>query len=240
MAKQTNIRKEHTASIKEGVTYKSGVDLLPQADITVIPDITYPPMKETVKFDNNIKFSKVYFDLETTSFTPNYDITQIAATCDGTSFNQYITPDKKINKVASEITGITYRDGVLRYFGKPVPSVPVKIGMESFLSWLSNLPKPVLLIAHNGERFDSRRLSAVKSFSVTCKGHCMSHCDMVEDYVDTFPFYRQIYPQLEKHKQDFFGTNITWTGLWCTQCLRGCRSIEKTGRTHSEARYLPA
>ena len=163
MAKQTNKRKEHTASIKEGVTYKSGVDLLPQADITVIPDITYPPMKETVKFDNNIKFSKVYFDLETTSFTPKCDITQIAAICDGTSFNmfnQYITPDKKINKVASEITGITYRDGVLRYFGKLVPSVPVKIGMELFLSWLSNLPKPVLLIAHNGERFDSRRLSS--------------------------------------------------------------------------------
>ena len=199
LAKQTNKRKEQTASIKEGVTYKSGVDLLPQADITEIPDITYPPIKETVKFDINTKFSKVYFDLETTSFTPNCDITQIAAICDGTSFNQYITPDKKINKIASEITGITYRDGVLRYFGKPVPSVPINTGLESFLSWLSKLPKPILLIAHNGERFDSRRLSRK---ILQCDMQ-KSFCDMVEGYVDTLPYFRQNYPQLEKHKQDF-------------------------------------
>lgn len=91
----------------------------------------------------------VFFDLETTGLSTKTDqITQIAAKtrCGTKKFITYVNCSKEISAGSSRVTGIT-RDTV-----KDAPQT--KVVLEEFIKWLSQMEKPVTLVAQNGERFD--------------------------------------------------------------------------------------
>ena len=201
-SKKLNVRKNKTSAVKEGVTYSSNIDLTPVLDenIEFIPDILKPP-EITKCAENNTSHSKVYFDIETTSLSMECDLTQLSAVSachGGVEFNQYITPEKSISPGAANVTGLTLSNGILFHMGKPVHSVPVRTDLQAFLAFLTDIePKPIILIGHNAHKFDSPRLSR-KIMDCNLKS---AFCELVAGYIDTLPYFRELYPDLAKHNQ---------------------------------------
>ncbi|CAL4242806.1 unnamed protein product, partial [Meganyctiphanes norvegica] len=140
----------------------------------------------------------VFFDLETTSLKLDCDIVQIAA-IDGSSndkFNLYVLPTKKMDKMASFITGISYKKGILRHNFKPVYAKPTLIALEKFLFWIQQRT-PVMLVAHNAS-FDSKRLFyALNLHRLTSefKKHTLG-------FVDTLPLFQKKLTNLPNHRQE--------------------------------------
>lgn len=84
--KSSTAKQVSTAEIKEGATYKSGVDLNPSADsIEEIPDATLPPTPRLVDEGGN---TFIYFDLETTGLGTSCDIIQLACVAGEEMFNR--------------------------------------------------------------------------------------------------------------------------------------------------------
>lgn len=162
--------KESASELREGDTYSPDVDMQeqPATAQVVIP----PPPK--------CSGAKVFFDLETTGLGHKADIVQLSAVCNDQEFNRYILPNKPIHPNASDVTGITMRDGVLYHNNVAVNTVTIQDGLESFLefvqSFATNDNKPVL-IGHNIERFDVpilynqlKNVNMSKSFSDAVSG----------------------------------------------------------------------
>lgn len=74
--------------------------------------------KITNDYGNSMLPVLVYFDLETDGFAKTAEILQIAAKCNNYEFSVYITPTKKIDAKASEITGLQFHSGCLYYHGE--------------------------------------------------------------------------------------------------------------------------
>lgn len=89
------------------------------------------------------------------------DIVQISAIVGCRAFDQYVFPTKKIGTGASQVNGITLKDGVLYYKKTRVESIDAKEAMESFVGFLKEVGAQVVLVAHNGHRFDVPRLLRV-------------------------------------------------------------------------------
>ncbi|CAC5378214.1 unnamed protein product [Mytilus coruscus] len=101
--KRLAINENNVLEIREGDTYKTEIDMLCQ-NMQETDVISNPLVVEELNPVQNIQTSIpcVYFDLETTSLSLNYDIVQISAVNDIHVFDQYITPSSGISKYASE------------------------------------------------------------------------------------------------------------------------------------------
>ena len=111
-------QSEESRTVREGVTYKSGVDLETTPTETQANSIPPPPTVDH-------SASRIFFDLETTGLGRDADIVQISAVCKDKVYNRYVLPNKNISSGASAATGITYDrlNGVLLHKGQPVPAV---------------------------------------------------------------------------------------------------------------------
>ena len=196
--KRINSKKMVVNDIREGVTYKSNVDLrsvsLPQ-DTLVIPDPINPPQETGVSIETDLNI--VFFDLETTGLALNCDILQIAAIdADSNKLSLYVLPSQDISEGASNVTGITYDGSQMFLHRKPVNAVIPIVALQTFLSWIEDR-KPVLLVAHNAT-FDAKRLirtlMAYKLEAVFC--HCVS------GIADTLPYFKGAFPDLANYKQE--------------------------------------
>ena len=87
----------------------------------------------------------------------NDDVLQIAMKYNNTVFNKYINPTKCINSKASTVHGLTKENNDLYLRGVKVVSSPVRIALNELLTFLQNIGKPCVLVAHNCN-FDATRL----------------------------------------------------------------------------------
>ena len=126
-------------------------------------------------------------------------ITQIAAVNvqSGSFISIYVKPDLPISQDAQRLTGIVMNGNKMVVHGKEVESVSIKAGIMKLCAWLNNFPN-VLLVAHNGRRFDFPVLvntlintDLVKPFS-----------DSVLGFVDSLAVFRKCYPKLDSYKQE--------------------------------------
>ncbi|XP_049429310.1 DNA polymerase III PolC-type-like isoform X1 [Epinephelus fuscoguttatus] len=140
----------------------------------------------------------VFFDLETTGLDPRCHIIQLSAICGEREFNAYILPRRPISPKASELTGLTQSRGTLYRHGTPLDTVFLYDALNDFIDFLSSCRprrrtrphrRPVLLAAHNAERFDAPILARV-----------LRKCSLWEDFqqvvsgfVDTLPLSRNLY-----------------------------------------------
>ena len=125
------------------------------------------------------------------------DITQIAATSETGSYSAYILPTKKISAGASQVTGLTVRNGQMFHNNTFVPSLTLHAALQNLISFIRNINDP-LLVAHNAFRFDSRLLISslqktglLDLFKNTVKGFC-----------DTLPLSKELYPDRSSYKQE--------------------------------------
>ena len=157
----------------------------------------------------------VSFDLETTGLSPSNDhIVQLSATCGSSTFNEYVYTAKKINAKASLVTGITAET----IAGKPEFGAVC----SKFLAWLANMgggkggsrsPQkkpvlPVLLVAHNGLRFDFPLLLH------EMQRHGIPPSDLedkggVKGYFDTLAAARHAFKGLPSHRLALLYTHVT-------------------------------
>ena len=126
----------------------------------------------------------------------------LSAKHDASSFNACIIPSKPFCKKAPEVTGLTLNNGILCHKGRPVdnPTTPL-IAATNFVhvSWLHEIPKPVILYGHNCKSFDNPRLLKLLQ-SCRLVG---AFSEKVLGFVDTLPLYKDKFPEYDSHKQEY-------------------------------------
>jgi len=87
------------------------------------------------------------------------DIVQIAALYGNKMLSRYVWPLKDIHWKASEVNKITVNreNGVMYFKGTRVEHVDQRRAMTDFVEFVQQVPGKVILVAHNGRRFDFPR-----------------------------------------------------------------------------------
>lgn len=215
-------KKAHTKltkELQEGVTYKSGVDLVNISDSTEIPYPSEVPVKVTLEDVTNYK--KIYCDIETTSLSKTCDIIQLAAVCEHDSFNTYIMPSKPISDGASQVTGLSCHGNVLFYNGSPVHTVALKESLSLFLAWLQDR-QPCILIGHNLIKFDLPRILHAYDISKLL----FNFQNSIAAVIDTLPLFQELHPELDKHNQEFLIHHFVKEGYGAHNALEDVKSLQ--------------
>ena len=111
---------------------------------------------------------------------------------EGDKFSRYIMPEGKIDKQASNITGIRTHCGKMFVHGHHVETVSISAALFEFSEWLQSLNNNILLVAHNAKVFDAQHLSRS-----ICEHGFMSKFTMVIGFSDTLLLFRKCYPELK-------------------------------------------
>ncbi|XP_034247029.1 uncharacterized protein LOC117648577 [Thrips palmi] len=187
-----NKRRKATAQEnREGVTYSSGCELNGIADLADDPNVMNRP-------DISENACPVFFDLETTGLnTLTCEILQIAARSGEKDYSAYILPQKAIPSKVTTITGLQSHGLEMYYHDEKVDTVPLRVAMSGFVSFLKEQGASVILIAHNALRFDAliilrvmRELKIMDEFLDVCGG-----------FVDTLHLFPEKVPGLKSYQQ---------------------------------------
>ena len=108
-------------------------------------------------------FNAVIVDIETSGLRKNCDILQIGIVDlydDSKIWSQYIEPTQPIDRMASAVNHLAIVNDKLFYRNKQIKDiVSSSQAMQNFMDYLTqNYPTGVILIAHNGNRFDFRHI----------------------------------------------------------------------------------
>lgn len=188
------------------------------SDPTTVPPIIEKVLLKHVKDVGEL----VFFDLETTGFEMDCDIVQLSAMVGSKQFNQYVLPTKPIAWQASDITGITCKDGSLYHHKKKVEAVTQEKALQLFVNWLTS-NKHVTLVAHNCYLFDSKRLLGV----ARRHGVEASLNSVVGGFIDTLPLFKKIYPNLENYKQVTVVANMLKETYEAHDALQDVKALQK-------------
>ncbi|XP_011685184.1 PREDICTED: uncharacterized protein LOC105448359 [Wasmannia auropunctata] len=120
-------RKENV----EGVTYETNCALLTEPAVPVDEENNSDSEEEDL-----CEIPIILLDLETSGFQADCDILQIAAKCNKTTFSTYSNPVQQISPKAAEAHGLVNCYGDLMHNGVKVSSVPIRIALGDFHSWL--------------------------------------------------------------------------------------------------------
>jgi len=208
-ALRTRCVNDITKEMREGKTYESCVDLdaASSVDIESIPKPVETPL---YKLAEKRVMTTVFFDVETTSLKKDCDLIQLSACSNDDLFSRYIMPTQSISSPATEVTGITFSNGIMRHHGSAVEAVTLSSCLCDFIEWLKKY-QPVLLAAHNCKRFDSFRL--LYHLSQTQDAALMtSFLEYVGGFADTLPMFRSMYKgELVNYKQETIATHVLGT-----------------------------
>ncbi|KAL4229626.1 hypothetical protein ACF0H5_010013 [Mactra antiquata] len=176
-------------------------------DIETIPDPVPWGLFKPVTIDGTPTY--VVIDLETTDLIRGDQvphITQIAAqeVHSVAKFNRYVIPKLPITPAAERVTKICMKNKTEMIInGAGVESVDIHEALTSFLCWLSSYNN-VVLVAHNGPRFDFVLLSSA-----------LSNCDLIDKYlssvcalVDTLTVFRSEVKNQDSYKQEDLARNL--------------------------------
>lgn len=105
-------------------------------------------------------------------------------------------PIGNVDARATEKTGFSVHGEHLYLRGNRVPSVRIRQALTSFLDYINRIQGPVLLAAHNAERFDWVILARVLQ-KFPNLWHQFKR--MVPAYLDTLPLSRGVYPGLRSY-----------------------------------------
>lgn len=152
-------------------------------------------------------------------------LTQIAAreVNSGSEFSTYVTPKLPISEGAQQTTGIRMADNNVMYVsGTIVETVNIQCAVENFIKWLKKY-NSVVLVAHNGRRFD---------FSVLVAA--VSNVNKLEDFLasvvgclDTLPLFRKTYSDRSSYKQGDLVQDILGIQYNAHDALEDVRALVK-------------
>jgi len=132
----------------------------------------------------------IIFDLETTGFGPNAEVIQIAAKYHNQEFNVYIFPSNGIPTIVSNITNLSIEGGQLILNSEDeyrrLDTESPRMACESFISFLKNISHDIILVAHNGVKFDAPLI--VKTMNAV--GLLKEFGFIVKGFTDTLPIFK--------------------------------------------------
>jgi DNA polymerase III alpha subunit (gram-positive type) len=144
----------------------------------------------------------IFFDVETTGLGKHSDIIQIGAVHhNGRTYKKFIIPSCEIEEGATRVNGFTKRHGRLyRHDIEIRDAVSPHQGLNDFLDWVWNNSRGrVVLIAHNGFRFDAPVLiNNILSHNVE---DLVGICRVISGFGDTLESFRERYPNERSHSQ---------------------------------------
>ncbi|KAJ8671439.1 hypothetical protein QAD02_002698 [Eretmocerus hayati] len=195
--KKQRSSKDSAQCKTEGITYETGVSFHDVSELITNPDST----KISAKSNSDLKtFKRVVIDIETTGLSVQDDqIFEIAASCDESSFDVYTLPSKPISKGASEATGFKMIRGELYYRDEKIETKSAKAAISDLIEYLKKFGCPVILIAHNGFRFDPRILLKL----IVSVGLLKQFTDVVAGFVDSWAIFKLLLPERKKEKKGF-------------------------------------
>ena len=162
-----------------------------------------PPRFEKLHIKTT-QVSQVFFDIETTSLSLDCDILQISAQHQDASFNVYILPNKRIEKGAADVTGLSLSHCQLFYKGVSVDSQSQETAVKRFLSWLGTLNGQLILYGHNCKAFDCPRLLKL----LKIHGGLDGFTDKVLGFVDTLHLFRGLFPNQGSYRQETLSASL--------------------------------
>ena len=167
------------------------------------------PVKHTISKHQNAKMTKLLkkaiFDLETSGLGQRCDILQMALVdLAGKTkpWSQYMQPTQGIDPGASRVNKLTVVNDNLCYNGVRCKNVASpEEGIQNFVNHVTkHYPEGVVLIAHNGFRFDFPLLQ-----------RDLKNYDLVDDLKsryrvelqDSLDIFRKHFPRLQKYNQPY-------------------------------------
>ncbi|XP_043281560.1 uncharacterized protein [Venturia canescens] len=179
---------------KEGITYLSGSGFHSFDD----NNNDFTQSNESIPNDSRYAF----FDVETTGLSKSSEIVQLSAKIDDREFDAYLVPTCGFAPTASLVTGLSVEEGVLYRNGVKMATKSRTLTIKSFIDFLS--PGPVILIAHNGGRFDAPLL--IKQVQIL--GLMDNFLSVVCGFCDTLPLFKKMLPDRVKSKGSFSQTAL--------------------------------
>ncbi|XP_059190416.1 DNA polymerase III PolC-type-like [Centropristis striata] len=140
----------------------------------------------------------VFFDLKTTDGNSKYcHIIQLSAVRGANIFDEYVFPLRPISPMTQRLNGFTISDGCLVHHGEFVQTVSPSKALSSFIDFLSDFRRPVLLAAHSAKRFDVPILKRLlRWFNLEWR-----FWRVVSGFLDTLELSRSLYPNLNGYSQ---------------------------------------
>ena len=110
---------------------------------------------------------------------------QLAALYGRNEFGRYVWPTKSIHPAATDVHNITVDEQckVMYARGRPVHYVHQRTAMMDFVRFVEHVPGSVVLVAHNGRRFDFPRFDvwsifAPRAYATAMTSVCLSVCNI--------------------------------------------------------------
>ncbi|KAJ8684808.1 hypothetical protein QAD02_020601 [Eretmocerus hayati] len=178
---------------REGITYESGVSFHDVSDLMPNPSPKFAHLQAHPELKI---FKRVVIDVETTGMSVNHDqIFEIA----NSSFVVYILPSKAISEGASEATGFRMSRGELYHKEEKIATKSAEAAVLDLIHYLKAFGCPVILIAHNGLRFDVPLIIKL----LVSVGLLKDFTDIVAGFVDCWMIFKQLLPERKKTKKSF-------------------------------------
>ncbi|XP_023319330.1 glutamate receptor ionotropic, kainate 1-like [Trichogramma pretiosum] len=131
----------------------------------------------------------IIFDVETTGLSNTDEIVQISAiSLHESIFNSYIIPSVSMSKGASIVTGVSVIDGDLFLNEERLEASSAADAVNLFIQYIKTFEKQEILLAHNGNRFDTPRLLKL----VKEVGKLDEFCEYVTGFADSLPIFRKV------------------------------------------------
>ena len=232
------------SEIREGATYEKNIGLWHSCDTAEIPAPKEAPKLEILP--ESWDYTHIIFDVETTSLgkvalahphTSSYklrltlsfhisasdaDIIQLSAVHGEDQFNTYIMPTKPISPAASAITHLSTSGGMLFHNGKAVAALGEEEALNQFLQWIEGWGR-VVLFAHNGKAFDSKRII-----------HCLMKFHLLEKFqnsvhgfVDTLTLFKKVFPLRQKFTQESLVSDILGIEYGAHDSLEDVKALQQ-------------
>jgi len=138
----------------------------------------------------------VFSDIETDAIQAKYLLQIAAVTQDNKEFNEYVNPFRILPLTTTNLTGLYYYKQDLYKKGLKLNAKPIKSALKSFMTWIGDLARPVMLVYHNGTSFDVRIMSKL------LVAHDIQIPDNLKYFSDTLPYFRRMLkpPAVENHR----------------------------------------
>ncbi|XP_077277842.1 uncharacterized protein LOC143906004 [Temnothorax americanus] len=211
--------KNASAQRREGLTYESN------SGLEGVSELLWDKPDQEVTSDW-AESKIVIFDLETSGLSHSAEICQISAATETETFNAYMVP-KSMTPGAAATTGLQVRAGEMYLNDKQLDTVPPRVGLTNFIGFLRNVGDNIILVAHNGFRFDAPMiLRTMRKF-----GLLTDFMSVVRGFADTLPMFRTLLVERRKEKKKFSQTVLA-------QDFLGPSAIEGAHDAQNDIRIL--
>ncbi|KAK6169066.1 hypothetical protein SNE40_020188 [Patella caerulea] len=140
----------------------------------------------------------LFFDFETTDLSRDSHIIHIGAVRGKEEFEKYVRPKRPISFEASQVNGITYKDGVMRRCGEEVHCVGIKRALKQFRLFISANKKGSILVGHYIKNFACKVLYHAVFGNKLMK----QFLSVIKGCIDIYYVFKKVYKKHDGHSLD--------------------------------------